>query len=517
MNDHRMRVLAGVGQQPCAETLRRLDEPTIRIYAPNLSEWRHQVLLFVLVDLLGRVFPRLDIAADMDTPADPALPPGGATVGDRLAAVRQRSPLQPLAAGKPVITMHIGPGESGADLFIDASEWQSYLGQRPSRLPSSRRDTAIGPLSAACRAGAMVYSRLLRHPDEQPVAPVETYASALTYEISSDPLIEPEPPAVGPVDALLVGGGSVGGACALALSLEPEVTGRLIVCDPEKLDETNPYRAILATASAAASQAAKADVIKAALSHHGALCVDAQVKTITEWEADHDGQQTLPLVLVAVDTREAREQIQDALPLEVVNAAVGTQLVALSGHRTGTGPCMCCLHMPDVLDARQIKNRLIADSTGFDQRQVNALRVQSTKLDDHMLRTIEQHRCLESGDLEQYAGKTLDDLYNAEILYGETKVETSSGATVAVAAPFVTTLAGVLLAGEAFKRCTQSLREYALGPGGREAQYREDPYSSEHGYLDGALARSPVCLCRSVRRLRVLADLHDLQIEALHS
>lgn len=517
MTDPRVRFLAGVSEDDIADVLRLLDSPTIRVTAVvPLTEWRHQVLLCALVDLLGRLFPRLDIDIDPAAPAASLLPPGGTTIGDRLDAVRRRSPLVPLPPGGPDLTVHVGPGCTGAEVYVDASEWQSYLGRRPSRLEAPRRDTAVGPLAAACRAAAQVYSMLLRSVREPLALGDETYISALTYRISSDPLDEPEPSELGPLDALVVGAGSVGGGAAYTMSYEPHLAGRLIACDPQNLDDTNPFRAILATADAAANHAPKAHEFKAALAHHEALSVDAQVKTMTEWEADQDCPPVLPLVLVAVDTLESREFVQDALPLELVNAAVGPDLVAVSGHCTGSGPCMCCLHMPQVLDAQSIKNRLIAVATGLAQQQVNELRVRSIGLDAGLLRRIEHHRRLEHAALAHYEGKVLDELYNAEILYGETEVRTAGGTRVAVAAPFVTALAGVLLSAEVFKRSTPALARYALGPRGPGIQYRENPYAPEHGIVDGQIPRSAICLCRSMRRLRLLANLHGLDLGTLN-
>jgi hypothetical protein len=100
MTDPRVRFLAGVDDADVAEVLQMLDGPTIRITA-RVTEWRHQVLLYALVDLLGRLFPRLDVAVDLDAPAADGLPPGGVTVGERIQAVRFRSPLEPLAPATP--------------------------------------------------------------------------------------------------------------------------------------------------------------------------------------------------------------------------------------------------------------------------------------------------------------------------------------------------------------------------------------------------------------------------------
>ena len=104
-------------------------------------------------------------------------------------------------------------------------------------------------------------------------------------------------------------------------------------------------------------------------------------------------------------------------------------------------------------------------------------------LDDVALRHVEEHRSLPAGALSAYAGRTLDDLYAAELLYNEEVVTTASATRVAVAAPFVTALAGALLAAEALKRSTRALAEYALGPSGPAMRYWEDPYASHHGWL----------------------------------
>jgi hypothetical protein len=509
MSDPRVRFLAGVHDAELAEIVRLLDTPTIHLTG-TVTEWRHQVLLYALVDLLGRVFPRLDIAIPYDVPVAAALPPGGRTVGQRLDTIRRRSPLQPQQPGERTITVHIGVGGTGADFYADASEWKSYVGRNPSRLPPPRLDIAVGPLAAACRAGARVFSSLLAPVLDVPTSSSDTYISALTYRSGPDPIDDPDPVPPGILDAMLIGGGSVGGAAAYTFAHEPEVVGQLTVADPQRLEETNPYRSVLATATAATTYEAKVDEIKKALAHHHGLDVDAQPLTITDWEANNPAPKPLPLVLVAVDSLESRERVQDALPLQVVNAAVGPDLVAISGHRTGSGPCMCCLHMPEVLDGNSIKNRLIAHGTGFGERQINELRVRRAMLDDQHLRHIERHRGLARGALSHHAGTTLDDLYNAEILYGETRATSANGVAAAVAAPFVTAQAGVLLAGEALKRTAPAMRPYALSPDGAGIQYRANPYAPEHGYVDGHIPRAAICLCRSVRRLRAVADLYGL-------
>ncbi len=518
MTDPRLRFLVGtVDDADLEEVLRLLDDTTVRIVAEGpLYHWRHQVLLFVLVDLLGRVLPRLAIEVEPGTPAAAGLPRGPGTVGHRLAATRARSPLPARPpTHEMAITIQIGPGGTEGVLRVDASEWQSYLGFEPSRLHLPRRDSAVGPAAAACRGAAAVYAMVLEPVRDRLDLAQGSYRSALTHREGSDPIDDPYPQPIGALDLLLAGAGSVGGATALVMHYEQGLSGHIDVCDPQMLDHTNPFRALLATAPAAKAQESKVGQVKAALAHHSGLAVDAHVTTVEEWDAGRPQPAPLPLTLVAVDSRNARESIQDALPLDVVNAAVGGDLLSVSGHRTGNGPCMCCLHMPQVLDTTQTKNRLISDATGIRQPEVNEMRVRSVPLSELWVRQIESNRRLEPRSLSQFVGRTLDDLWNDGILYGETEVRSSAGKRIAVAAPFTTALAGVLLAAEAFKRSTPKLSAYALGTSGAAVRYWEEPYAPQNGILDVHVPRSDICICRSVRRLRLTAELYGVSLEAM--
>jgi hypothetical protein len=167
--------------------------------------------------------------------------------------------------------------------------------------------------------------------------------------------------------------------------------------------------------------------------------------------------------------------------------------------------------MPDLLNRDLIKNRLIAKETGVPEQAVNELRVRRMPLTAPHLNQIEEHRGLARGALARYLRQTIDDLWNEALLYGATPV-TTNNTTVAVAAPYVTALAGVLLAGEALKAGTPALAEYRLGPAGPATKYDESPYATpSYGQLSNP-PRWPTseCLCRSTRRLRILRQRYGL-------
>ena len=152
-----------------------------------------------------------------------------------------------------------------------------------------------------------------------------------------------------------------------------------------------------------------------------------------------------------MDSPDSRPAIQDCLPRDLLNAACHPTEVTVSAHRTGKGPCVCCLHMKDVLDGERIKARLIAAATGFPFEMVVGLMITSAPLTDQHLRGIERHNGLTHFALRDYAGSTLEELFDRRLMYGATPVQTGGGGIVAVAAPWVTALTGFLLAGEALK------------------------------------------------------------------
>lgn len=166
--------------------------------------------------------------------------------------------------------------------------------------------------------------------------------------------------------------------------------------------------------------------------------------------------------------------------------------------------------MADVLNRDAIKTRLIAKATGFTEQTVNELLVRRAPLSSFHLNQIERHRGLAAGALARYISQTINDLWAAALLYGATEI-TTDNATVAVAAPYVTALAGVLLAGEALKAGTPALSHYRLGPDGPAIKYDEDPYATPLYRRLTNPARWPTseCLCRSNRRIRILRQRYE--------
>lgn len=526
MTDRRLRLIAAT-EADAAAVATMLDDARIRVVLPARPGWAHQVLLITLVDLLGRLFPRVTVDFDGEPEVANSLPPGPVLLRDRVDEALSNGGLRrPEGSGaEDEIVVRIGPevlAAAPAALHVDGRGWISYLGTSPSQLSDEPEPPiAVGPIAAACRAAAAVTARVLA-----PISPAaaravaETpescYSSALTFTVDTKPIVER---AVYPskIEAVLVGAGSVGGAAAYTLAYTPDLFGHLAIVDPQQLEEHNPDRALLATAVAAANEERKVDVAVGALAHHGpALHVSGHFGTITEFHATRDRDEPLPLVLAAVDSAQARRAIQDCLPLDVINAACHPHEISVSGHRTDDGPCVCCLHMADVLDRNQAKVRLLARDTGLNEPMVTELLVRKVPLTDQHITWIEGHRRVPAGSFARYRGQTLEDLWRDQLLYGVTPVNAANGATAAVAAPYLTALAGALLAGEALKRAATDATRHRLGPAGPAVQYKENPLAGPSFARLENPERWPgsECLCRSSRRLRLLRARYELSDSA---
>lgn len=507
--DRRVRFLSGsdAGKQ---ELLDRLDNGTIALLLPDLPSWHDQVLAITLVDLLGRLFPRLAVPSTT-AQADPSLPPGPAALTDRLAAARAHGGLALVPPGAPDLTIAVGAADGPADVFVAATGWQTYLGPLPGRLPRPADRCSVGPAAAACRAAAVAFTRILGDLAQRPEQ-TAGYADILTYTHGPDPLPEGDRPVPTVVEAALVGAGSVGGAAVHTLKYLPTLEGRLTVIDPQALDPDNPDRALLATAAAAAERTAKVDVVRGALAHHG-IAVDPARKDVTRWHAEQLPRTALPLVLIAVDGIRARRAIQDCLPHHLINAACSADEVQVSGHVTGDGPCACCLHMPEVTDRQLVRKKMIAAATGLIEEMVSQMVTLGIPLEQQHLQHIERTQALPPGSLAQYLGRPLLDVWNERLVYGGTLVRAGGAMRGIVANAFVTALAGVLLAAEALKHDNAIEGQKLLGPAS-DTQYRESPYA---GPLHGALDNPPrwptaECLCRSTRRARIATQIYGTPI-----
>jgi hypothetical protein len=512
LSDPRFRHLAGAGE-PDPDAQQRLGRPVV-VRVPGQPTWARQVAAICLVDLLGRLVPDLRLETDEGASAHPLLPPGESMLAERLELNRRHALITPdSTTDDPVLTIVVGKDADG-DVFIDGDGWLTYLGETPGALQAADETNPIGPLAAACRGASQVIQRLLGDRLPTTTRVPRAYWSGLTLGPVTTPDAD-NPPLDHPVvNALLMGAGSIGGATTYAFARVPALAGDLVITDPQRLEERNSLKALLGRAHDIQVAARKIDVAQGELGHLDNLRPDLFEGTLAGFVAQRPPDRPLPLVLCAVDSVPARRELADHMPLDVVNAACADTHVVVSGHRTDAGPCVYCLYIGDVLDESATRARMIHRETGLPPGFIIEYRVKSVRLNRQVLDQIANHRGMPPGSLYHREGKTLDELFDEEFLYGEVRLKTGDGpAADTMQLTFVPALAGVLLAGEALKAATPGLERARLGPAHAEGptEYAESLLHPPVG-MHTPIRRWPTnaCLCRSVRRLRLMRERYGL-------
>jgi hypothetical protein len=507
--DLRIRALESASDAE-AEFAVALDQGVRLVIASGGEARSRQLTAICLCDLLGRLLPAIEVNCDPKIRAHGLLPPGADFLTERLAAVRADSMIEP-AGGlttDPALTVVVG-SEGEGDLFIDGSGWVSYLGELPAEPLLLDEVNPVGPLSAACRGAAQVIQRLLGTLVPGAASGEPSYWSALTMAPCEPAEADQWPALAKPrVEALLMGAGSIGGAGAYTLAHVPGLAGTLPIVDSDALEARNSRKALLARRADIERGVMKAEVAAAELEHLGNLDSPAFDGALAAYVAAQAANEPLPLVLCAVDSIKARRELADHMPLEAVNAACGATDIVVSGHRTDAGPCIYCLYIARVLDAEATRAQMMARELGLPAGMIVELRVKRVGLEPQHLHQIERQRELPPGALANFRGRTLDDLFDEHVLYGEVRLEDKEGRRAALQLPFVPALAGVLLASEALKHGSGTAFEpFRLGPGGLAIEYAESLLQRPVGMLSNPSRWSgSECLCNSQRRLALMRE-----------
>lgn len=152
----------------------------------------------------------------------------------------------------------------------------------------------------------------------------------------------------------LAGCGAIGQAAVAALQGLP-VTGELVAVDHDLLDLGNLQRYVLGFDIDVGQP--KPALIARALEHHP-LTVEP---VLSQWGIDERSGPGGDTVLTALDTKQARIEVQSGLPREIFNAWTQPEDVGVSRHQAfGSEPCLACLGWPTR--PRPSDSELIADA-----------------------------------------------------------------------------------------------------------------------------------------------------------
>jgi hypothetical protein len=426
MPDPRIEFLAATADQAAASDLaHRLDGTRVHVRATAAQP----ALLLSLVNLLARLMPNVTVDAPTVHTSVPVF--GTGPLSDLAADTVRRARLATPALAKQTLVVDLGTGASGAELYVTSDQWTAQLATTPLTAASG---TGPAVVAASALAAAEAFRRVVPELAGVRLGDEPFVWNLLDYRCAPAPA-DPTPSAV---EAVCVGAGSVGSSLVYALLLAG-AAGQLTVVDPRPPERAEP--------------APLPAVARRGLPSQGLLAPRGQRRHSPSGTGPsaarrrfHPRPANRPrLVVAAVDSVAARRDITDALAHTALNAGVDGLRFHVSRHRFGDDHA--CLYCPYVdTEAALDEPAVYQHLTGLSLLRVREL-LAGAPLTRHDLACMVNAGRLPLGtDTDQLEGGRVQDVARAR-LYGQARVQLGD-VRLAVSAPFVSVLAGAILAAE---------------------------------------------------------------------
>jgi molybdopterin/thiamine biosynthesis adenylyltransferase len=356
------------------------------------------------------------------------------------------------------ITLALGRGKhdfASTDIVVEADSWNAYI-NTPQDCSDWATSVPIGPHVAATLGVAEVFKELLlRNFPEQIKRPIRllrnTTFSTLSYaeELPASPTSGLGEDLI--LDRVAIAGLGAGGSAALyTLSCIPRLSGEITLIEPGFHKRSNLARYLLSSYDDCEQGTSKVEVARAFLSQQQPR-LSTRVEDLPYADV---ANRDFRIVLSTVDTPEARWDIQRDWPPIILDAAVMETIYAVLRVYPGEGMCLGCKHPydPDVSWKRRAK------TWGRSMEEVKRLYMERAPVTegDIMLLAHVQGRAVE--EFAELLGVPFDQV-PAITECGQSHFDLRVPNQVATL-PFVTTMAGVLLAAEVIKE--QCAPEFAL-------------------------------------------------------
>lgn len=413
------------------ELARRFDETAIVIE----TDAAHALLALSLANLAARLWPNTRVVGPDVTVSAPPLIDGALDEGARtLVASASLSTARPAAR---TISVALGVPSTSAALFATVDAWSLRMSPRPVASLSGDR----GP--AATAAAALLAAEIFRLVVPE-IAGVRL-AEQIEWNLVDYRRTTLSGPPIDDVRATCFGAGSVGSSLVLALLLS-NAKGKLVMVDDDSLQARNRLRYPLWIAPA---QGRKVDWI-AGLCQRRPLEIVALAETAQTYGSRLERPPAL--AVSAVDSVGGRAAIADVLARETLNAGVDGLQLHVARHRFGDGlACVYC----GYVDASPVASELdiYVGLTGLSPRRVERLLAGERLSSEDVEEMVASHRLDEAGASELSGGRLMD--VGRARLYAEAAIPALG--RVSVAAPFVSALAGAILAAEVLKPTNRRL------------------------------------------------------------
>lgn len=466
MPDRRLRLLGTVEKAGATRFLAALDSIRPIVVVPSgLSEPVAGAAL-TLIALLVRIFPHTEVEGTALVGPNPW---GLRRVEDAINRFQAVRPVPSVPAARDVrITIGIvtEPPTAGVVLGIGGGDWTARLGWQPQPLDSTAEGGVrhgLGLHAAACLSvGELIKSVLsplgvhalpLRGPDDS-AANQSLVWNLIDYQRA--PAAPIDIAASRPLRVALAGAGSVGSSVVGMLAFCPGAQGDATVVDLEEFDSTrNPFRY---PAMVGAETGSKADWAAGILEQAG-WRANSYSGDVGSWNASRATPGFDGIVVSSVDDIAGRFDVADILAREVISVGVGGLAFHIQREQLGDGwACPYCEYV--IAEPALTQAHLIAGQLGLTIERVIALQLPGAVVAEQDLDICVGAGKISAESAVQLRGRRLADLVAGA--YAEIALPagaaTNSGSpvpetvgAVALAAPHVSWLAGVLTAAELTK------------------------------------------------------------------
>jgi hypothetical protein len=305
----------------------------------------------------------------------------------------------------------------------------------------------FGASAAACFAAANTFRFLFSNQLKRADLDSKVRVSLLDWEPSNDNPPNPRLDEVDLDEVHLIGVGAIGNAALWALARVEAFKGVLHLIDKEVVELSNLQRYVL---TSQAHQNVSKVLMGAEFLKSSRLKVVAHQQSWGEYLASRNNWR-LDRVAVAVDSANARREVQASLPRWIVNAWTQPGDIGISRHYfLEPQACLMCLYFPD--GTQKSEDQLVAEAIGMTDAvlEIRNMLYMGTPLSGEFLNRIAVARRIDPNSLLRFANQPLRTLYVEGICGGALlEMDTNPGVQrMEVPMNFQSALAGVMLSAE---------------------------------------------------------------------
>jgi hypothetical protein len=427
-----------------------------------LQSYSGQLMLLVLANILPRMWPSVTFPVSPQINRIVMTPLSNAP--DLAVAIMETARIASGAVGytlkssdSPNFIIAIGPAKRQADVYINADGWVAYISNQSIDVlfcPSA--GNPFGPIAAACFGAAEAFRAFLRKlgcTNGIAQRPVSTFRYSVLRGLGSQATNAnvPLPSKVSLGEFTLVGAGAVGSSLVYTLAIVPKLGGTIHILDDETIDGPNLNRYLIA-------RLADIGVKKAILA---AKILNGKIKVEPFYGSyeTYPGRQNIPLLVSTVDNRNqnaTRRAIQSDLPRLILHGATGEEKVSVARLDFSSGACLGCLF---PLETNPIIGELSRLFEISPEEAEQLLSEDQCFSEEHAYR-LSARTMINAIELLKHVGKPFMKVFQNNVC-GNLNVQIE-GKRIEAAVPFVSLMAGVMLAAELIKESCPELHIYRL-------------------------------------------------------